>query len=427
MKALIIGSGAREHAMAHKMSSSPLIDALYVAEGNAGTASFCKNVAIKVDEIKALADFVIKEKIDLVVPCSEVPISLGIENAIRERDKNVLVFAPSKEGALLESSKDFAKSLMMHLNIPTGKYKSFTSYHDASSYFKSFKDKEEGALPVIKVDGLAQGKGVFLPTTVEEGLNSLSSIMKDASFGDAGNKVVIEERLFGKELSLMAFTDGSSMGVFPISVDYKRLSTYNKGPNTGGMGSFAITSNESLKKAEALANIFILPIIKEMKERGIIYKGIIYAGLIGIENSFKVLEYNCRLGDPETQSLLECMKDDIVPMIIACAKGDLASLKEKPTWKEGVALTVVMAQKGYPQGVLKEIELQKDELTCEGDIKVFHGGTIIKDGKVYAKGGRVLSITTLKDTIQDAKEVVYKKISGITFPNSRYRKDIGKY
>ena len=428
MKALIIGNGAREHAIAHKMSSSPLIDTLYVAEGNAGTASFCKNVAIKIDNIEGLADFVAKEKIDLVVPCSEVPISLGIENAIRERNKNILVFAPSKEGASLESSKAFAKSLMTDLNIPTAKYKSFTSYHDACSYFKSFSEKSKSmALPVIKVDGLAQGKGVFLPTSVEEGLETLSSIMNDASFGDAGSTVVIEARLFGKELSLMAFTDGNSMGVFPISVDYKRLSTHNKGPNTGGMGSFAVTNDESIKKADELANIFIMPIIKELKNRGIVYKGVIYAGLINVGDGFKVLEYNCRLGDPETQSLLECMESDIVPMMVACSKGELASLKEKPTWKEGVALTVVMAQEGYPQGLLKEIELQKDELKDENCIKVFHGGTILKNGKIYAKGGRVLSITTLKESMKDAKEAVYKKISSITFPNSRYRKDIGKY
>ena len=424
MKVLIVGGGGREHALALKIKASPLVETIYVAQGNAGTLAIAENIAIKIDDLEALSDFVIEKEIDLVVAGSELPLSLGLENIIREKSskigRRVHFFGPSKECALLEASKDFSKSMMKDLGIPTARYESFTDYDEACEYFSSFKDT-----PVIKVDGLASGKGVFLASSVEEGKEILKSIMKDGIFGKSGEKVIIEERLQGEELSLMAFSDGKDIALLPVSKDHKRLLDGDLGPNTGGMGAFAPHPNYSNKQIEDFAKITIEPIIKEMANRGTPYKGILYAGLMIAKDGVKVLEYNCRFGDPETQVLMELFEGDIVPTLIACSEGNLSS--NLPKWKKAfVAITVVMASGGYPEGKIVPVPLKKDELKEEDCVKVIHAGTSLIDGILYATGGRALCVTSCNEELAKAEKSVYERIKAITFQDVQYRKDIAK-
>ena len=423
MKVLIVGNGGREHALALKIKTSPLVESIYVAQGNAGTLAIAENVAIKIDDIESLSDFVIEKELDLVVAGSELPLSLGLENIIREKSNKaghkVHFFGPSKECALLEASKDFSKSMMKNLNIPTARYESFQDYEKAVEYFSSFEN-----IPVIKVDGLASGKGVFLPESIEEGKNILESIMKDGLFGKAGSKVIIEERLEGEELSLMAFSDGNDIALLPVSKDHKRLLAGDLGPNTGGMGAFAPHPNYSKEQIENFAKITIEPIIKEMTRRGTPYKGVLYAGLIVGKSGVKVLEYNCRLGDPETQVLMELFEGDIVPTLVACSEGKLS--QNLPKWKNAFAITVVMANAGYPEGKIVPVPLKEAELKEEEGVKVIHAGTSIVDGTLYATGGRALCVTSCNKDASIAIKAVYNRINKINFKNSQYRKDISK-
>ena len=424
MKVLIVGGGGREHALALKIKASPLVETIYVAQGNAGTLAIAENIAIKIDDLEALSNFVIEKEIGLVVAGSELPLSLGLENVIREKSnkmgRRVHFFGPSKECALLEASKDFSKSMMKDLGIPTARYESFQDYDEAFEYFSSFED-----IPVIKVDGLASGKGVFLPKNIEEGKNILKSIMKEGLFGKAGDKVIIEERLEGEELSLMAFSDGKDIALLPLSKDHKRLLDGDLGPNTGGMGAFAPHPSYSKEQIEYFAKITIEPIIKEMAKRGTPYKGVLYAGLMVSKNGVKVLEYNCRLGDPETQVLMELFEGDIVPTLVACSEGKLS--QNLPKWKEAfAAVTVVMASAGYPEGKIASTPLKREELEEVNGVKVIHAGTSEVDGILYATGGRALCVTSCKKELVEAERSVYEKIKGITFLNAQYRKDIAK-
>ena len=427
MKVLIVGNGGREHSLALKIGSSPLVDSVYVAPGNAGTHVCTKNIAIQANDIEALSDFAIKERIDLVVAGSEAPLALGLENLIRKKGRKagieIAFFGPSKECAMLESSKDMAKTVMKDAKVPTARYASFTKFEEAKDYFSSFKEMFNCEhLPVIKADGLAAGKGVFLPTSLDEGIAILSSIMEDGMLGASGEKVVIEERLEGEEISLLAFSDGDSIATLPIAKDHKRLLDGDAGPNTGGMGAFAPHPHYSDKDVCQLANIAIKPIIAEMKKRGTPYKGILYAGLIMSKEGAKVLEYNCRFGDPETQVLMELLASDIVPTLLSCDKGTLSS--NLPQWKSEVAITVVLANKGYPNEKIESVELNAGELQETDGIKIIHAGTSLKDGHLMATGGRVLCVTTCKKTLEEAGKSVYDRIKKITFPQVQYRKDI---
>ena len=423
MKVLIVGNGGREHALALKIKESPLVEHIYLAQGNAGTLAIAENIPIKIDDLESLSNFVIEKGVDLVVAGSELPLSLGLENIIREKSnkikRRVHFFGPSKECALLEASKDFSKKMMKELNIPTAKYESFQDYNEAFEYFSSFEK-----LPVIKVDGLASGKGVFLPESIEEGKNILKSIMMEGSFGKAGDKVIVEERLEGEELSLMAFSDGNMISVLPVSKDHKRLLDEDLGPNTGGMGAFAPHPNYSKEKIEDFAKITIEPVIKEMAKRGTPYKGVLYAGLMIGKNGVKVLEYNCRLGDPETQVLMELFEGDIVPTLVACSESKLS--ENLPKWKNAFAITVVMANAGYPEGKIVPVPLKKEELEDKNGVKIIHAGTSILNGELYATGGRVLCVTSCNKDPSIAIKAVYNKINKISFENSQYRKDIAK-
>lgn len=429
MKVLIVGNGGREHSLALKIGSSPLVDSVYVAKGNAGTYECAKNIDINTRDIDALSSFALSEGIDLVVAGSEDSLALGLENVIREKcakaGVDIAFFGPSKECAMLESSKSTAKSVMEAASIPTARYASFTDFDEAVKYFSSFRQTYgHDALPVIKADGLAAGKGVFITSSLEEGVSVLASLMKEKSLGTAGAQVVIEERLEGEEISLLAFSDGLAIEVLPIAKDHKRLHDEDAGPNTGGMGAFAPHPKYSYEAACELANIAIKPIIAEMKRRGTPYKGILYAGLMMSKDGPRVLEYNCRFGDPETQVLMELLACDLVPILLACDKGNLSSCL--PKWKSGFAITVVLANKGYPDGKVESVELVADELGDEGGVKVIHAGTSRQDGKLVASGGRVLCVTSCKETLEDAQRSVYERIKNITFPHVQYRRDIAR-
>lgn len=429
MKVLIVGNGGREHSLALKISSSPLVSSVYVAPGNAGTHACAQNIDIKASDIEALSDFAIKECVDLVVAGSETPLALGLENMVKEKSLraglDVAFFGPSRECAMLEASKDLAKTVMRDAGVPTARYASFTDFDDALSFFSSFKETFRcKMLPVIKADGLAAGKGVFLPSSLAEGQEILCSIMKEGVLGVSGAKVVIEERLEGEEISLLAFSDGENVAPLPIAKDHKRLLDGDEGANTGGMGAFAPHPRYSYQDACNLADIAINPIVSEMRKRGTPYKGVLYAGLIMCKDGAKVLEYNCRFGDPETQVLMELLQSDIVPTLLACDKGELPSAL--PKWKSETAITVVLANKGYPNGKIESVKLDSSELQESSCVKIIHAGTSFKDGRLMATGGRVLCVTACKDTLEEAEKSVYDRIGHITFPHVQYRKDIAK-
>lgn len=423
MKILIIGSGGREHAIALKLKESPNVEKIFIAPGNAGTAEVGENVNIAADEVHKLADFACENNVDLVAAGQEIPLCLGLADIVKEKasalGKKILFFGPSKKCAALEGSKSFAKALMKELNIPTAEYASFTDYTAAYSYAKNLNYPF-----VIKADGLAAGKGVFLPTSKEEGLTVLKEIMLEQKCGGAGARVIIEERLEGEEVSILAFSDGERISVMPSSQDHKRLKDGDEGPNTGGMGAYAPAPVCPYKKAQEYAELTILPIIKKMKEDGSPYIGVLYAGLILTKNGPKTLEYNCRFGDPETQALMELFSGDLAKTFAACAEGNLNLAPAE--WKDGYAVTVVMANAGYPDGKINSVELKKEQLDSRNGVKVIHCGTKEKDGKLYAAGGRVLAVTAHKNTLEEALSAAYKKISNIDFPSALYRKDIGE-
>lgn len=423
MKVFIIGSGGREHAIALKLKESPSVEEIFIAPGNAGTAEIGTNVNIAADDVEKLTDFAIENGIDLAVAGQETPLCLGIADMIKKKacaaGKKIAFFGPPQKCAQLEGSKSFAKAMMEELNIPTAKYRSFSEYTEAEEYIKEIDYPF-----VIKADGLAAGKGVFLPSSKEEGLAVLKEIMLEQKCGGAGSRVVIEERLEGEEVSVLAFCDGGSISVMPSSQDHKRLKDGDEGPNTGGMGAYAPAPVCPAEKTQEYAELTILPIIKKMKENGTPYIGVLYAGLMLTKNGVKTLEYNCRFGDPETQALMALFDGDLAETFLACAEGDLN--RALPEWKDGSAVTVVMANSGYPDGKINPTELKRESLKDEDGVKVIHCGTKEKDGKLYASGGRVLAVTARKNTLQEALEAVYKKISKIDFPGVQYRKDIGK-
>ncbi|UTC77666.1 phosphoribosylamine--glycine ligase [Treponema sp. OMZ 799] len=427
MNILLIGSGGREHAIALKLKESPSLGKLFIAPGNGGTALLGENVPIKAENIEGLADFTLCSSIDLVIVGPEVPLCLGLEDLIKtrakEQNKKIAFFGPSKACARLEASKDFSKEMMSLLSIPTARYSSFTDFQKAKEYIEGLNYPF-----VIKADGLAAGKGVILPSSKEEGITELKNIMVKKQFGSSGDKVVIEERLEGEEVSILAFSDGEKIAVMPPSQDHKRLKDNDEGPNTGGMGAYAPAPICSYETAQKYAELTILPIIKEMKKRGTPYIGVLYAGLMLTKegNGFapKVLEYNCRFGDPETQSLMQLFDGDLALTMKSCAEGRLETAM--PKWKEGYAATVVLASEGYPLFSSKPVELSSTELQSNADVSVIHAGTALKDGKIFTAGGRVLCISSNDNSLQRAMDKIYAKIKTINFPGVQYRKDIAK-
>ena len=416
MKVLVIGNGGREHAMAWKLSQSSKVNSVFVAPGNGGTHLNPKFKNIDLVDINLLADFAIEEKIDLTVIGPELPLSKGIVDLFRSKHLNI--FGPTQKAAQLESSKDFAKDFMYRHKIPTAKYKTFKIPDEAHRYID-----EEGAPIVIKADGLASGKGVIVAMTLKEAHDAIDFMLVDNRFGDAGAKVVIEEFLEGEEASFMVICDGKTILPLATSQDHKRLLDHDMGPNTGGMGAYSpapIVTDEIYSK---VMKEIIYPTIHGMANDGIPFTGFLYAGLmITKKGEVKTLEYNCRMGDPETQPILMRLKSDFFEMLYKSSTGHLDSTEIE--WDKRTALAVVLASAGYPEAPKLNDEIHIEDHVIP-DSYIFHAGTVYKDNKLLTSGGRVLAVTALGDSVKEAQSIVYEAINTVKFDGAQYRKDIG--
>ncbi|MEJ2697145.1 MAG: phosphoribosylamine--glycine ligase [Candidatus Sulfobium sp.] len=416
MKVLIIGGGGREHAIAWKLSLSRSVDKIYCCPGNAGIAEVAECIDIAPDDFDSLVDFVKYEWIDLTVVGPEDPLSRGIVDRFEKEGRRIL--GPTKAAARLESSKVFSKDLMKSHGIPTAEYRVFTSYVHAEEYVK-FK----GAPIVVKADGLAAGKGVFVASTVEEAMDALKRIMKDRVFGDAGDRVIVEECLRGEEASFMVFTDGKTVVPMVSSQDHKRVFDGDKGPNTGGMGAYSpapvVTGDMEKKVMERVMK----PTLRALKGEGIEYKGILYAGLMIDKGIPYVLEFNCRLGDPETQPVLSRLRSDFMDIAMAIVDGKLSDVAVE--WNSDPAVCVVISSAGYP-GKYRKGDVIKGigGANKVAGVHVFHAGTSFNDGSIVTSGGRVLGVTATGEDIAAARQKAYHAVGKIHFEGMHYRKDI---
>ena len=415
LKVLVIGNGARELALVWKLRQSPKVAEIYAAPGNAGIATIATVLNIKPTDIPALAAAAQERKINLTVVGPEVPLSQGIVDTFESR--GLRIFGPSKAAARIEASKVFSKDLMQKYGIPCAKSKSFTSYEKAKDYVK-----KQRCPIVLKADGLAAGKGVIIANTTDEALTGLSDIMEKRAFGDAGSSVVIEEFLDGKEVSLLAFTDGTTVVPMVPACDYKRVGDGDAGLNTGGMGSYSPPGFFGAEMVKKVKKTILDPTIKAMAKEGCPYKGVLYAGLMVTSRGPKVMEFNCRFGDPETQAMLPRLETDLVDVMLAVIEGRLSEVAIK--WSDDACVGVIMASGGYPGKY--ETGLPITGLGSVGpDIMVFHAGTRFSNGVICTDGGRVLTVTALGRNIAEARDKVYRNISRISFKGCHYRRDIG--
>ena len=415
MRVLILGSGGREHALAWKIAQSPKVKKIYCAPGNAGTASVAENIDISPDNIQALLNFALIKGIGLTVVGPEQPLVKGIADSFEE--SGLRVFGPSQRAAEIEGSKVFCKDLMKKYGIPTARYESFNSLDQV----KLFTKEDEPV--VVKASGLASGKGVVLCRNGKEARSAIQSIMQGKVFGNAGDQVVIEEFLTGQEVSLLAFTDGKTILPLESAQDHKAAFDDDKGPNTGGMGAYSpapIFTDELKKK---VVDEIMIPTVRAMAKEGRYYRGILYAGLMLTESGPKVLEFNARFGDPETQPIMMRIKNDIVPIFEACIDGTLA--KQTLQWKPESTVCVVMAAKGYPGSYEKGNEITGLNLNENQQAMVFHAGTKLDNGKVLTNGGRVLGVTALGLNINQAIKNAYSVVDKIKWDGIHFRKDIG--
>lgn len=415
MNVLIIGSGGREHALAWKLAQSPRLSKLYIAPGNAGTAAWGENVSLEINEHLAVVQFCKEKQVDLVLVGPEASLANGLSDSLLRN--GIRCFGPTQAAAQIEASKVFAKDFMTRHNIPTARYATFKEFDEAVAYL------EQVDYPVvIKASGLAAGKGVILPETLSEAKSMLEAILVNKMFGEAGNEVVIEERLHGEEVSLMAFTDGKTILPMLPAQDHKRLLDGDKGPNTGGMGAYAPAPIFTPVLMEEALECVLEPAIHGLRNEGIPFVGVLYAGLILTSNGLRVLEFNCRFGDPETQAVLPLLETDLLEIAELCVNGTLKDVNIH--WKEGAAVCVVLASKGYPEkaetGKLVKSEALPNNMVC------FHAGTKIENGQILTAGGRVFGLTAWANTIAVAIEDVYTNIGKVWFEGVQYRKDIGK-
>ncbi|NUO07528.1 MAG: phosphoribosylamine--glycine ligase [Candidatus Brocadia sp.] len=417
MKILIVGSGGREHALAWKIAQSPMVKKIFCAPGNPGIAEVAECVDIEAENIDGLYNFAVKQKIDMTVVGPEDALIAGIVDKFKDGHLNI--FGPGKRAAIIEGSKAFAKTLMRKHDIPTADFKVFEDLKQAKKHLTACE------FPlVIKADGLARGKGVFVCKTPEEAGKHLDGIMKEKIFGCAGDKVVIEEFLAGEEVSILAITDGNTILPLPSVQDHKAVYDSDKGPNTGGMGAYSpvplITEDMHLSIEENI----LVPVIHAMKRENRTYRGVIYAGLIITSAGPKVLEFNARFGDPETQVLLMRMKSDLVPLLLSTAKNTLEEVEIE--WHDCASVCVVMTSKGYPDAYEKGFSISGlDSIKALDNVQVFHAGTSMKDGKVITNGGRVLGVTALGKNIPEAQKAAYGAIQKLSFEGAYYRRDIG--
>ena len=416
MKLLVIGSGGREHALAWRLSKASGLPKIFVAPGNAGTAHYREMVNVNITDPVALAEFAEKEKIHLTVVGPEAPLAAGVVNIFRAR--GLKVFGPTKEAAQLESSKDFAKRFMARHNIPTANFETFSDITAAHAYV----DKQ-GAPIVIKADGLAAGKGVVVAMTLDEAHSAIDDMLAGNKLGDAGSRVVIEEFLDGEEASFIVMADGKNVLALASSQDHKRIFDGDTGPNTGGMGAYSPAPVVTpAVHAKAMREI-ILPTVRGMAADGMPYTGFLYAGLmIGKDGSVKTVEFNCRLGDPETQPIMMRLKSDLVDLLEHAVSGTLDQIEAE--WDRRVALGIVLAAANYPDTPRKGDVISGLPGDSE-EVQVFHAGTTDVDGKVVTAGGRVLCVTALGDNVKQAHKHAYDALLGIHFDGMQYRRDIG--
>ncbi|MCB4205039.1 phosphoribosylamine--glycine ligase [Deferribacterales bacterium Es71-Z0220] len=420
MNILLIGSGGREHAIAWKLSQNENIKNIFCAPGNGGTAkeNKCQNVDIKVTDFDRLIQFAKENDIYMTVVGPEDPLALGIVD--RFESEGLKIFGPNKMAAKIEASKAFCKEIMVSANIPTAFYGEFTDFESAKKYVL-----EKGAPIVVKADGLAAGKGVTVAATVEEAIDALKEIFIDKIFGDAGNKVVIEEFLKGEEASFLAFTDGITVVPMVSSQDHKPVYDNDKGPNTGGMGAYSPAPVMTEKLYNFALNKIAYPLVEELKKRNIVYKGIIYAGLMIDGEDVKVLEFNCRFGDPETQPLLMRLESDLLEIFDACINQNLKEIKIN--WYSEPTVCVVMASGGYPKDYKKGYEITGiDSAEQLGNVKVFHAGTKLENEKVLTNGGRVLAVTARGKDLKSTIKLAYSAVEKINFKDMHFRKDIAQ-
>lgn len=417
MRILIIGSGGREHALAWKLKQRSDVTELYVAPGNGGTAGIAVNVPIKDSDIPALVAFAREKAVDLVIPGPELPLTLGVVDAMKEA--GIPCFGPVAACARLEGSKSFAKEIMQAAGVPTAAAGVFTTRAEAEAFAEA-----HGAPLVIKADGLAAGKGVIVAMTDEEVRAALDLMFENHAFGDAAGTVLIEEFLKGEEVSLLCFCDGKTALPLPSAQDHKAVFDGDKGPNTGGMGAYSPAPVLPDEKLDAMADIVTRPILAEMARRGTPFTGILYAGLMMTEDGPKVLEYNVRFGDPECQPLLMRLKNDLVDVVTACIEGRLDSVKLDI--EERSALGVVLTSAGYPGSYPKGMPISGIDSAEELDnVQVFQAGTRKEGDRVLANGGRVLCVTALGRDLREAQKRAYEGMDRLSMEHSQFRSDIG--
>jgi len=416
MKVLVIGSGGREHTLVWKILQSKKVSKVYCAPGNGGTAGICENVPIEYSRIGKLTEFAKKEKIDLTIVGPEAPLVAGIVD--RFTKEGLRIFGPSKLAARLEGSKVFAKNIMKQNSIPTADFKVFSEYGAAVDYIKS-----AGAPIVVKADGLAAGKGVFVARSVDEACKAAHSILEERIFGDAGNQIIVEDCMEGEEASILVFTDGKNIMLLESSQDHKAVFDGDEGPNTGGMGAYSPAPVITPEIENSIIKNILIPAVHGMNFEGCPYSGILYAGLMIADGEPRVLEFNVRFGDPETQPLMVRLKSDLVDLIEATIDGTLD--KTEIEWYPDPAVCVVMASGGYPKEYKKGLEITGVADAENGSCHVFHAGTELKDGKLFTSGGRVLGVTATGPDIKQAIDSAYGGAEAISFKGAHYRSDIG--
>lgn len=413
MNIMVIGGGGREHAIIKKIKQNLKVNKVYALPGNGGIARDAECVNIGAKDIEKQVEFAVANNIDFAVVAPDDPLILGAVDALEK--VGVKCFGPNKAAAIIEGSKVFSKNLMKKYNIPTAKYEVFSNSEDAIKYL------ETAPIPtVIKADGLALGKGVIIATTLEEAKDAVKTIMEDKVFGESGANIVIEEFLTGPEISVLAFTDGKTLVPMVSSMDHKRALDGDKGLNTGGMGTIAPNPFYTEEVSKRCMEEIFIPTMNAMNNENRTFKGCLYFGLMITENGPKVIEYNCRFGDPETQVVLPLLETDLLEIMMHTANGTLSDIDIK--FSDKSACCVIMASGGYPQKYEKGFEITIPENV---DAEVFIAGAKEENGKLYTSGGRVLAVTTIEDTLKQAVEHSYREVEKITFENVHYRKDIG--